>query len=531
MQRPLLLSGFMATGKSAVGRALAERRGAPFVDLDATIEARAGMSVAAFFADRGEAAFRTLETEILLETLESASSNPAPVVALGGGALLDRARRIDVLGRAVVVTLTAEPEEVARRAAQQGGIAKRPLLVGADPVARIEALLAARELSYLESHAQIRTDGRSLEEIAREVGVIWDEDAVCVAAGRDSYCVRIGADLIDTHLEGLIGSCSGALLVSDTNVAPLHGDKARKALAGITRRAEVLLTPGEEHKNLTGLAQIFQGAFEASLDRKATFVGLGGGVVTDMTGFAAATWVRGVRWIGLPTTLLSMVDASVGGKTAVDFHSAKNSVGAFWQPAGVICDVRTLLTETDRMYVGALSEVVKTALIGDPELFALLEDNHAAILRRDLDLMTEVVDRCVRVKARVVALDERESGIRATLNLGHTIGHALEAASGFTGLTHGEAVSLGLVAALRLGQRRGHTPADLTERVLRLLRTLGLPHALGEADLRKSTALLGHDKKRAGAQIKFVYAQDLGRVVPEAISLDDLTKLTPELAD
>src|SRR5690606_4771604 len=181
--------------------------------------------------------------------------------------------------------------------------------------------------------------------------------------------------------------------------------------------------------------------------------------------------------------------------------------------------------------VGALSEVVKTALIGDPELFALLEDNHAAILRRDLDLMTEVVDRCVRVKARVVALDERECGIRATLNLGHTIGHALEAASGFTGLTHGEAVSLGLVAALRLGQRRGHTPADLTERVLRLLRTLGLPHALGEADLRKSTALLGHDKKRAGAQIKFVYAQDLGRVVPEAISLDDLTKLTPELAD
>jgi shikimate kinase/3-dehydroquinate synthase len=267
------------------------------------------------------------------------------------------------------------------------------------------------------------------------------------------------------------------------------------------------------------------------MDRKATFVGLGGGVVTDMTGFAAATWVRGVRWIGLPTTLLSMVDASVGGKTAVDFHTAKNSVGAFWQPGGVICDVQTLKTETDRAYVGALSEVVKTALIGDPELFVLLERNPDAIVARDPTLVGEVVDRCVRVKARVVALDERESGVRATLNLGHTIGHALEASSGYMGLTHGEAVSLGLVAALRLGEKRGHTSPALTQRVVALLEKLGLPRKLSADDLRKSSELLGHDKKRAGANIRFVYAREVGRVDTEAIDLDELIRLTPELAD
>jgi 3-dehydroquinate synthetase len=221
----------------------------------------------------------------------------------------------------------------------------------------------------------------------------------------------------------------------------------------------------------------------------------------------------------------------VGGKTAVDFHTAKNSVGAFWQPAGVICDVDVLRTETDRAFLGALSEVVKTAIIGDPTLFELLEDQAEAVVARDLSVIQEVVDRCVRVKARVVALDERESGIRATLNLGHTIGHALESAGGYTGLTHGEAVSLGLVAALRLGEKKGQTPAELTERVLRLLKKLRLPHHLTREDLGESTQLIGHDKKRAGSSVRFVYARGVGDVVTEAIDLEELVRLTPDLAD
>lgn len=530
MIRPLFLSGFMATGKSSVGRLLAAQRGATFVDLDVEIEAEAGESIESIFQSLGEAGFRALEARVLRRLI--ASPRGPLVVSLGGGAILERSLRVDVLSQAVVVTLTASAQEILRRAeAQQGERAVRPLLQGGDRLGRIEQLLALRRLAYLEAHAQISTDGRTVAEIAEEAGRVWDEDAICVAAGEETYRVLIGRGLIRARLADFVGAPSGTLLVTDQNVDPLHGDKARAALAGQKGiRAQVVLTPGEEHKNLEGLSQILEAAFDSGIDRKATFVGLGGGVVTDMTGFAAATWVRGVRWIGCPTTLLSMVDASVGGKTAVDFKTAKNSVGAFWQPAGVICDVETLMTETDRMFVGAMSEVVKTALIGDPELLTFLEQNSSRLLARDPEVTTQVVDRCVRVKARIVALDERETGIRATLNLGHTIGHALESAGGYTGLTHGEAVSLGLVAALRLGEKKGHTPAELSQRVLRLLKLLKLPHHLVHEDLKRSTSLISHDKKRAGDVIRFVYARAPGDVFIENIGLSELISAAPGLS-
>jgi shikimate kinase / 3-dehydroquinate synthase len=532
MSRPLLLSGFMATGKSAVGRVVAKKRGATFVDLDQAIERRVGKSVAEIFDTEGEAGFRRYEREALGHELARPGDAPK-VIALGGGALLHRQQRVDILGQAVVVTLRASADEILRRVeSQEARGSRRPLLAGPDRRGRVESLLATRNECYAEAHGSVETDGRELSAIADDVLRYWEEDAVCLAAGEQSYRVAIGSDLIEARLADLVGQPSGTLLVTDENVSPLHGDKARRVLRGIvSAHGEVVLTPGEEHKNLEGLAQIYHAAFSAGIDRKATFVGLGGGVVTDMTGFAAATWVRGVRWVGLPTTLLSMVDASVGGKTAVDFQTAKNAVGAFWQPSGVICDVVTLLTETPRMYVGALSEVVKTALIGDPELFALLEDNVDAILRRDLATMKQVVERCVRVKARVVALDERETGIRATLNLGHTLGHALEASSGYTGLTHGEAVSLGLVAALRLGEKKNQTPPQLTQRVLELLGRLGLPKELDRGALQSSAGLLGHDKKRAGNSIRFVYARDVGDVVTDSILVDELMVAAPTLAD
>lgn len=532
MVRPLLLSGFMGTGKTAVGRALATERGMRFLDLDALIEATAGATIADIFATRGEAAFRVLERDVLLEQLELESEQPT-VISLGGGALLDRTTRVEVLMRSVVVVLSAEPAEILRRiSAQDGESGARPLLRGADPLGSIVSLLAARAPGYAECHAHLATDGRQPLEIAHEAYRVWQEDAVVVAAGEQSYRVRIGSELIAKELGPLLGRASGTLLVTDSNVAPLHGHLATKILVthGV-KTAEVVLTPGEEHKNLEGMTRIFQAAFDAGMDRKATFVGLGGGVVTDMTGFAAACWVRGVRWVGLPTTLLSMVDASVGGKTGVDFGTAKNAVGAFWQPSGVLCDVQTLLTESERAYVGALSEVVKTALIGDPPLLDFLEANSAAVLRRDLGVLAEVVERCIRVKARIVALDEREAGLRATLNLGHTIGHALEAASGYTGLTHGEAVSLGLVAALRFGERRGHTPPMLTARILELLKRLGLPYRLQRSALLASVRLIGHDKKRAGTSVRFVYAAAPGNVFGEPTSLSELEAEAPELAD
>jgi shikimate kinase/3-dehydroquinate synthase len=291
------------------------------------------------------------------------------------------------------------------------------------------------------------------------------------------------------------------------------------------------LQPGEAHKNIASIERIWRAALEGGADRKATFVALGGGVVTDMTGFAASTWMRGVRWVGIPTTLLAMVDASVGGKTGVDLASAKNAVGAFWQPSAVLCDVIYLNTEAARGFTSGLAEVVKTALIGDPGLFELLEDNAERIAARDGELTAELVRRSIRVKARIVSFDQRETGLRAVLNLGHTVGHALEAQAGYTALSHGEAVSLGLVAALRLGEALGQTPSELSERTISLLRRLGLPASLTGQPLAEAAGLLGHDKKRAGSSVKFVFAHAVGQVKTQRIALDELRTRVLALAE
>lgn len=521
----------MGTGKSTVGRLVAAQAGAVFFDLDTVVEERAGKSVAAIFQDDGETAFRRLEREELQRLLASAPSQPL-VVALGGGALLDRGWRVDVLGRATVVTLTASPENVvARVRAQDAGQVTRPLLTQDEPSTVVRRLMEQRAVAYAECHAQVKTDDASPEPVAERVMAEWSKGGIAVAAGLSSYRVLVGRDLLRNELGPLVGRPSGALLVSDQNVERLHGESVRASLPADLALAEAILEPGEQHKNLDGLQRIFQAAYESGLDRGSLFMGLGGGVVTDMTGFAAATWVRGVRWLGLPTTLLAMVDASVGGKTAVDFQSAKNSVGAFWQPSGVLCDVATIATESERMFRGALSEVVKTAVIGDPELFELLEERADRVLERSPELLEQLVDRSVRVKARVVALDEREAGLRATLNLGHTIGHALESAGGYAELTHGEAVSLGLVAALRYGVERGKTPPALAERVSSLLGRLGLPTRLSASKLREAASLIGHDKKRAGDHVRFIFARALGDVVGERVPLWDLVNGVADLAD
>ncbi len=524
MDRPLFLNGFMATGKSTVGRLAAARLGVPFVDLDAAVEARAGCRVAEIFATKGESGFRQLEREELGRWLDT--REPA-VVALGGGALLAREPRLAALRRGYVVTLEATPATVLAR---NGGKAARPLLAVPNPDRQVAELLAQRRASYAEAHARLQTDERSPQAIAEEVVEVVRRRPIAVAAGESSYSVEVGEGLCAARLGALARGASRVLLVTDSNVGPLHAATAIAALERAQLTADVVrLDAGEEHKTLAAPQRIWEAALAQGVDRSGRMVALGGGVVTDITGFAAASWMRGIGWVGVPTTLLAMVDASVGGKTGVDLGPAKNAVGAFWQPRGVLCDISLLATEPDRGFVSALAEVVKTALIGDPELFLLLEKDPAAVLRRDPSVVADVVSRCIQVKADVVSRDERESGLRATLNLGHTVGHALEAQAGYSRLTHGEAISLGLVAACRLGERIGRTPPELSERVVRLLRTLGLPVELAKEPLADAARLIGHDKKRAGKSIRFVVARALGDVTTVDLPLAEVRELTPAL--
>jgi shikimate kinase/3-dehydroquinate synthase len=448
------------------------------------------------------------------------------VVALGGGALVQREARLDALDRAVVVTLEASPEEIARRLA---GDDTRPLLAGPDPRASIEALLAQRALAYAEAHARITTDKKDPAALAEELLPIWQADALAVAAGESSYSVEIGSGILASRLASATGKPSRLVLVSDRTVHGLYGARVA-ALLGEPKPVVVEVAPGEENKHIGSVEQIWRAALEASADRKSCFVALGGGVVTDITGFAAASYMRGVPWVGIPTTLLAMVDASVGGKTGVDLLSAKNAVGAFWQPKRVLCDVDLLASESPRAFQSALAEVLKTALIGDAELFTLLEREADRVAGRPTELLIELVRRSIRVKARIVSLDQRESGLRAVLNLGHTVGHAVEAVAGYSRLTHGEAVSLGLVAALRIGAALGLTPAPLAERVQVLLERLGLPTAIEREPLEDAANLIGHDKKRAGAKLRFIVAKAAGEVDMVDLELERLQKLTRALA-
>jgi shikimate kinase/3-dehydroquinate synthase len=526
MKRPLIVSGFMASGKSSVGKRVSELAGRPFIDLDSRIEARFSAPVARIFSEHGEAAFRTAEREELLAVLD-VPSDAAPVIAVGGGCLVPRELRLRAIDQAVVASLQVSADEVVERV---GDDASRPNLAG-DTRRRAEELLELRGTAYAEAHARLETRGASTQDVALKALALWRRDPIGVAAGESSYSVDVGSGVARSHVLAACEPSTAILLISDQNVAPLHAAPLEALFLGAKKRvARLDFTPGEQHKNLASVQQALEAALAAGLDRKSRLVALGGGVTTDMTGFAAASYLRGVSWVGLPTTLLAMVDASVGGKTGVDLGAAKNAVGAFWQPSAVLCDVDYLKTEPVRGYRSALSEVVKTALIGDPDLFDLLEREAAGIVARDPALLTDIVRRCIRVKARIVSADPREAGLRAVLNLGHTVGHAVEAQAGFQRLSHGEAISLGLVAALRIGQKLGHTPADLADRTRQLLGTLELMTAIENEPLAEAAELIGHDKKRAGSKVSFVFARAIGDVITIPLDLSELRELTRSLA-
>jgi shikimate kinase/3-dehydroquinate synthase len=512
----------MGAGKSTVGRLVAGRAGVPFVDLDAEVERRAGRSTSAIFASEGEPGFRRREAEALAELLDQGTVR---VVALGGGALLDRTRRRDALTRACIVVLDARPETFVARTAGPG----RPLLEGApDRLQRVRELLEARAEAYAEAHAVIASDELAPELVAERVLEAWAQPSVAVPLGRRSYAVRLCRDapaLAARAVREL--RPSQVFVLTDETVQQLWGAGLREALAaqGVAPAATVVIPPGEEHKRLSTVERALGDMVSAGADRDALVVGHGGGVVTDMAGLAAALLLRGVRWVALPTTLLSMVDASVGGKTAVDLGLAKNAVGAFHQPSAVVIDTAHVRTEGERAWASGLAEVVKSACLGDVRLFVKLEAHAAAVRAREAALVDELVVRSVAVKAAIVSRDERESGERAHLNFGHTIGHALEAEGGFLRLTHGEAVALGMVAALRVGVALGVTPTGLAKRVLALLNQLGLPTDLDAEPLARALPLVTLDKKRRAGAVRFVLLQELGEPLTQMIPPSDLPGL------
>ncbi len=337
---------------------------------------------------------------------------------------------------------------------------------------------------------------------------------VTVALGERSYTIHIGQGVLDEvgNVLAQLSVTQKALVVTQPAIAAAYGDRVLQSLRARRFTAEALeVLDAEEAKSLGWLERIYDRAIELRLDRRSLIIALGGGVVGDLAGFAAATYMRGVPFVQIPTTLLAQVDSSIGGKTAINHPRGKNLIGAFYQPRAVLIDVSMLQTLSGRELRSGLAEVVKYGVIAKPDLFAVLEGCTPDRLLQDAALLTRVIGDCCRIKADVVAVDEHETGIRAILNFGHTFGHAIEAAGGFSTYTHGEAVSIGMVWATDLSQRMGLCQPDLVVRIKRLLQSLGLPIALKApiAGIRETLLL---DKKAVAGRLRFILVQAIGQV-------------------
>jgi shikimate kinase/3-dehydroquinate synthase len=520
----IILTGFMGTGKTTAGQAVAERLGRWFVDMDAVIERRAGKPVSAIFRDEGEPAFRRLEAELCRELARERNL----VIAAGGGALIDEENRKALAETGLLICLAAPVEAILARLE---GDTDRPLLAGSDRRARVEALLAQRAAAYAAMPHHIDTGGLTVEQTAEQVIRLARRAGpgpvrIPISYPGGSYQVLIAGGLLAELGPALVatglrpGRC--AVVSQPAVAAALAAQPVESLRAAGFAPALVEMPDGEMHKTLATAAGLYDAFVAAGLDRRSPVIALGGGVVGDVAGFAAATYLRGVPFVQAPTSLLAMVDASVGGKTGVDLPQGKNLVGAFKQPALVAIDPEALKTLPSDEFRSGLAEVVKQGMIGDPGLFEAMEG-------RGLLPLDQIVARAVRVKATVVQEDPLEQGRRAVLNLGHTFGHAFETLSGY-GLRHGEAVAVGLVGATRLAARLGLCDPALASRIETLLDRLGLPiRAPGYAP-EQVLAAMSVDKKRVAGRLRFILPRAVGDVdlfddVPEQQVLAVLAEL------
>ncbi len=521
----VVLVGLPGTGKTAVGRRLARRHGAAFLDLDATIEAAAGRPIPAIFADEGEAGFRARE-----RTAVAALGPPDPsptlsrVIATGGGTPIDARNRWALYRGRLAVWLDGPAEILATRLRRSR--VSRPLLAGRDAESAIAALAAARERVYAPA---LRVNGVAplgavVAAVERHLDDALGPGGGLLRARTPIGTLEIGDGIaaagVARALDGL--AARRAILVSEPKAWSVAGEALAAALARDGIAVETVLLPrGEPAKTLRVIERAARELARVRAERRDPIVAVGGGALGDAAGFLAAAWLRGVPVVHVPTTLVAQIDSSIGGKTAVDLPEGKNLVGAFHQPAAIVADVATLRTLPARQLRAALGEAVKMGALGDERLLDLLETDGRAIAAGarpafDDGAIAEVVERCAWAKVEVVVADERErgeAGGRIALNLGHSFAHAIETVAAYRGILHGEAVAYGLRAAVRIGAELGVTPPARAERVEALLDDLGLGVRALAIRPGELVAALAIDKKTAGGRLRWVLPTESGVVV------------------
>ena len=542
----IVLTGFSGAGKTACASFIAEAFGWDIADTDEMVETAAGKRILEIFRKEGEQRFRDLEVEAVRE----ACGRNNVVIATGGGAILRAENLRAMADGGFVICLEARPETVLRRLKAGTRALDRPLLATEDPLTRIRALKSARQHLYALCDWTVQTDALTPKEVADEVVRAYEQlsaaavkdagrlealagheaeipavtlhatpegSATMVRTAGGDYPVIVGWGLLsgigDRLREAGIGG--HAYIVSDEAVFHHHGETVEKAIAGADIASHVCtVPPGEATKSLRTTSDIYDWLVGLKAERRHTIIALGGGMVTDLAGFVAATYARGVPLVHVPTSLLAMVDAAIGGKVGVNHPRAKNMIGAFYQPRMVIADVATLRTLPPREYFSGWAEVIKHAFIADQALLSYVEDHAEEILKLDREATTEAIGRSVAIKARVVSEDEREeTGLRTTLNYGHTLAHALESATEYGRFLHGEAVAIGMMLAAGISCRMGLLPTDVVERQRRLLERFSLPVRSEGIDRTQVQAAMSLDKKVRGRAIQWVLLEDIGRPV------------------
>lgn len=516
----IILIGMMGSGKTTVGRLLAKQLGKTFIDSDEEIQKRTGVTVQHIFDVEGEAGFRQRESGIVKELMQRNDL----VLATGGGAVLDANNRREMKENGTVVYLKSGVHDLWQRTRHDRS---RPLLQTADPRAKLQELFVKRNPLYTETADIVIHTGKQsvqvlLSALLRRLHIpnsqihsIKPMQTLKVGLAERSYPIHIGSGLLK-QAQLLMPYLPGkrAAIVSNTIVAPLYLD----GLAGMlesngVKIVKIILPDGEQYKNIETLNLIYDALLKERCERSTPLIALGGGVIGDMTGYAAASYLRGVPFIQIPTTLLSQVDSSVGGKTGINHPLGKNMIGAFYQPKVVLADIATLNTLPDNELRAGIAEVIKYGLIRDLPFLEWLESNMEKLLARDADALQYAIARSCENKAEVVGNDERESGERALLNLGHTFGHAIENGMGYGAWLHGEAVAAGTVMAADLSHRLGWISEQDVARVRKIFELAGLPVMGPHMNVEQYMDLMGLDKKVQEGQIRFVLLQSIGRAV------------------
>ncbi|MBE3560488.1 MAG: 3-dehydroquinate synthase [Ktedonobacteraceae bacterium] len=533
--RHIFFIGLPGSGKSTIGRLLARYLGYTLYDVDTLIEKETGERIAAIFARHGEDYFRSWESRLLAKAIQQ---DEQCVVVTGGGIVTRAENRALMAEHGVRVFLEVEPAEALRRLREQHTAAllegatpeTRPLLEGPDPLATLQRLLAQRLAWYEEAELRCTTEGKSPEQVAQEVAAMLigsgnvqstDEmpivQQIHVGDGYEAIVEWGGAGRLARYLTPL-HLPERVFLITDSNLAPLYLPSVTTSLQAAGFDPQSYVVPaGEASKSAGQLNTIYDWLVDLRAERREAMIAFGGGVIGDLVGFAAATYLRGMPLIHVPTSLLAQVDSAIGGKTGINHKRGKNLIGAFYHPRLVLADPALLLTLPRRARTEGWAEVVKYGIILDTELFALLEANAEALRafsHPPIALLCQVIARCISLKAAVIEEDEREQGRRAILNYGHTIGHALENVAGYGEWLHGEAVSLGMVAAARLALAAGLFSGAETERQNRLLQALGLPTTYqGPVRAEDILAAIQLDKKVQGKRVRWVLPQHIGEVV------------------